>query len=266
MRVQFDHFYAYDELTATLESWATERPALFSFESIGHSYEGRDIWLCTVTNAETGPHDEKPAVFVHAQIHAMEFTGTTAALNLLDDLLHSDEARVRHAVDTRTFYVVPRVNPDGAELALADPPTYLRSSTRRWPRTDEAPGLVEGDIDGDNRILSMRVQDHNGPWVACTADPRLLVARAPDDFGAGPYYRLLIEGEIREREQARAGLPVFQSHGRQDPILPFQMAERLKDVFTETGSPPVWTPFDGPHTIPMAVFRKLAGFLAERLP
>ena len=75
MRVRFDRFYTYAELTETLEAWAAEFPSLFAFEAIGKSYEGRDIWLCTVTNTETGPADEKPAVFVHAQIHAMEFTG-----------------------------------------------------------------------------------------------------------------------------------------------------------------------------------------------
>ena len=70
------------------------------------------------------------------------------------------------ALDTRTFYVVPRVNPDGVELALATPPTYLRSSVRQWPRTDEPDGLVEGDVDGDGRILTMRVVDPNGAWKA----------------------------------------------------------------------------------------------------
>ena len=54
MRVRFDRFYTYAELTETLEAWAAAFPTQFSFESIGTSYEGRDIWLCTVTNAETG--------------------------------------------------------------------------------------------------------------------------------------------------------------------------------------------------------------------
>ena len=45
MRVQFDRFYTYAELTETLEAWAAEHPRLFAFESIGHSYEGREIWL-----------------------------------------------------------------------------------------------------------------------------------------------------------------------------------------------------------------------------
>ena len=58
--VTYDHFYAYDELTETLRAWADEWPQLCALESIGTSYEGRGIWLVTVTNTETGPHDEKP--------------------------------------------------------------------------------------------------------------------------------------------------------------------------------------------------------------
>jgi len=106
-RVHFDRFYTYAELLETLDAWADEFPRLLRLESIGQSYEGREMKLATVTNLETGPPEEKPAVFIHAQIHAMEFTGTTAALNLLDRLLHGhgDDERVTHALDTRTFYV-----------------------------------------------------------------------------------------------------------------------------------------------------------------
>ena len=194
MRVQFDRFYTYAELTETLEAWASEHPDTFSLESIGHSYEGRDIWLCTVTNTETGPAEEKPAVFVHAQIHAMEFTGTTAALNLLDHLLHADDARVRHAVDTRTFYVVPRVNPDGAEAGLADG-RFRRSSVRPYPREEPEDGLHREDVDGDGRVLFMRMKDPNGSWKPHPDDARALIARSPDDV-EGDFYRVLPEGSI----------------------------------------------------------------------
>ena len=43
----------------------------------------------------------------------------------------------------------------------------------------------------------MRVEDPNGAWKPYGPDPRLLVAREPDEDGAGPYYRLLAEGTIR---------------------------------------------------------------------
>jgi Zinc carboxypeptidase len=195
VRVRFDHFYTYAELTDTLEAWASEHAALFRFESIGKSYEGREIWLCTATNSATGSPEEKPAVFVHAQIHAMEFTGTTAALHLLDHLLHAEDARTRHAIDTRTFYVVPRVNPDGAEAGLADG-RFRRSSVRPYPRDEPEDGLHRDDVDGDGRVLFMRMRDPNGSWKPHPDDARLLIARRPDDI-EGDFYRVLPEGTIR---------------------------------------------------------------------
>ena len=85
--VLYDRYYRYDELTELLQAWAEEAPRLCTLESIGRSWEGRDIWLLTLTNADTGPHDEKPAFLVEAQIHSMEWTGTTAALSLVHRLL-----------------------------------------------------------------------------------------------------------------------------------------------------------------------------------
>ena len=197
MRVQFERFYGDAELTETLEAWASEFPSLLQVEPIGGSYEGRDIWLCTVTNAETGPAEEKPAVIVHAQIHASEFTGTTAALDLIDRLLHGygEEKKVTAALDTRCFYVVPRVNPDGPEAVLTDG-RWRRSSVRPYPRDEPEDGLQREDVDGDGRVLFMRMPDPNGPWKSHPDDPRLFVPRAPDDL-EGDFYRVLPEGTIR---------------------------------------------------------------------
>jgi murein tripeptide amidase MpaA len=195
--VRFDRFYRYDELSSILHAWAEEQPALFALSSIGQSHEGREIWLATVTNTATGPHHEKPAFWLDANIHAIEVTGCTAALHLLHRLLsgHGSDERVTRALDTRTFYVVPRLGPDGAELALATPPQYVRSGVRAYPRPDALDGLHEGDVDSDGRILSMRLRDPNGAWKPCTAEPRLLVPREPDETG-GDYYRLLPEGTL----------------------------------------------------------------------
>lgn len=50
---------------------------------------------------------------------------------------------------------------------------------------------------------------------------------------------------------ARA-VPVFQSHGRGDALLPFAQAERLRDRFAAAGADHDWVAFDGGHEIPMA--------------
>ena len=64
--VRFDKFYQYDELTAILQAWANEHPERFKLAAIGKSYEGRDIWLATITNFATGPDAEKPAFLIEA--------------------------------------------------------------------------------------------------------------------------------------------------------------------------------------------------------
>ena len=199
-QVRFDKFYKYDELTSILNAWAGEQPELFKLSSIGKSYQGRDIWLATLTNFATGPDDEKPALWIDANIHATEVTGCTAALHLIDKLLaeHGSDEKVTRALDTRAFYIVPRLNPDGAELALADRPKLIRSSVRPYPRTDEQDGMVEEDLDDDGRILMMRVRDPNGAWKPYPGEPRLLIPRDPDEApGSGEFYRLLPEGLIR---------------------------------------------------------------------
>jgi murein tripeptide amidase MpaA len=196
--LRFDSFYRYHDLTELLQAWAQEWPQLFRLDSIGRSYEDRDIWLATVTNFETGADLDKPAFLIEANIHALEVTGCTAALNLIQRLLdgYGADEKVTRALDTRAFYVIPRLNPDGAELALADRPRFVRSSVRPYPRLDEEDGLHEEDVDGDGRILMMRLRDPNGAWKPHPDEPRLMIRREPDEAD-GEFYRLLWEGLIR---------------------------------------------------------------------
>ncbi|MEV6418098.1 M14 family zinc carboxypeptidase [Kribbella sp. NPDC051718] len=170
--MELDRFLRYDELAETLADLAEQYPELVSVESYGTSFEGRSLLLATVTDASTGTHDSKPGHWVDANIHATEVTSGVAALSLLQHLVtageRGDEAALA-ALRTRTFYVVPRVNPDGVEAALADSPIYRRSSMRPWPYRDahQWPGLVEHDVDGDGRVLTMHRRSQRWVGRAC---------------------------------------------------------------------------------------------------
>lgn len=59
----------------------------------------------------------------------------------------------------------------------------------------------------------------------------------------------------RARLPARAGLPVFQSHGRADPLLPYAMAERLAREMTAAGLEVELVSFAGGHEIPLPVLQ-----------
>jgi murein tripeptide amidase MpaA len=199
-KTRFNKFYRYTELTRLLKEYAREYPDLIRLESIGKSHEGRDVWLVTATSFKSGIDAEKPAFWVDGNIHASEVTASAAALYLIHSLVtkYKTDPNITRALDTRVFYIVPRVNPDGAEWALADRPKIIRSSTREYPFADDpVEGLVFGeDIDGDGRILQMRIEDPNGAWKVYPDDPRLMVRRDPIETG-GKYYRILPEGLLK---------------------------------------------------------------------
>jgi murein tripeptide amidase MpaA len=206
---RFDQFYRHPELTRLLQDYAAAAPGLVELRSIGKSWEGRDIWLLAITATATGADVDKPAFWVDGNIHAAELTACTACLYWLHQLVDGyqrGDAATRQLLDTRVVYMVPRLNPDGAELALADRPRHIRSSTRPYPYDEEpVEGLTVQDIDGDGRVLSMRIPDPHGPWKAHADEPRLMVPREPGEFG-GSYYRLMPEGSADElgRHQASA--------------------------------------------------------------
>lgn len=199
--VSFDRYYRYEEMMQYLNDVVKAYPQIASMEVIGQSYEKRDIPALTLTNTQTGDPSAKPALYVEANIHAGEVTGAMTALNLIDMLVSNfgDDVQISRLLDRYTFYVLPRVNPDGAELYLSTPAT-LRSSVRPWPEQemDKLPGLHPQDINDDGKILQMRKRDDKrGAWKISKRDPRLMLPREPWDFNE-PFYCLLPEGLIQK--------------------------------------------------------------------
>lgn len=233
---RFDQFYRYEELTALLFSYAEALPNLVSVRSIGKSYEGRDIWVLVLTNTATGADVDKPAFWLDGNIHAAELTASTTCLYYLHHLatLYGADDQVTQLLDSRCIYMVPRLNPDGAELALADRPRHIRSSTRRYP-FDEEPvdGLTMEDVDGDGRILTMRVLDPHGGYKKHPADPRLMVAREPGEFG-GEYYRLMPEGFVKNHD----GLTVTVNRDREGLDLNRNFPSEWRQEYKQLGAGP----------------------------
>jgi len=195
--LDFNRYFTNQELAALLQEWASDYESILELRSLGTSQEGRDIPLLVITNKSTGADDTKPAVWVDANIHATEIAGTTTALRVAWELLsqYGQGDQVTRLVDTSTFYLVPRLNPDGAALAMAEIPKYVRSGTRPYPYEDKMSGLHNEDVDRDGRILMMRIPDPNGDWKVSSVNPKMMEKRAPDETG-GTYYRMHGEGVL----------------------------------------------------------------------
>ena len=197
MDITFDTYYTYAQLTERLATLAEQHPGIMRLAALGKSHEGRDIPLVILTNRATGPDAEKPAFWIDANIHATEVTASMAALYFIKRMVegYGSDPKITRILDEQTVYVVPRLNPDGAELALSEQPKYIRSGTRPYPFEDKQDGLHAADIDGDGRILQMRIPDPTGDWKVSERDARLMIKRGPDEEG-GVYYRLFTEGLI----------------------------------------------------------------------
>ncbi len=71
------------------------------------------------------------------------------------------------------------------------------------------------------------------------------------------------EASWRQNYAHRKGLHVFMSHGRTDPILSFEIADRMHAEMAAAGMLVTWFPFDGGHEIPAEVVVALNEFLVH---
>jgi len=195
---EFNRYYTYDEMTAQLHALAAAYPRLAKLESIARTFQGREVWLVEITNPDTGPASEKPGYYIDAQIHAEEHATSAAALYAVWHLLvnYGKDEEVTRLVDTQVFYIIPRINPDGAELSLQPPYHNWCGNGRFLPGADRIEGLIPEDINGDGFIVWMRVPDSKGEWKQSARNRDVMVQRQPGEEG-GHYFRLYPEGLIR---------------------------------------------------------------------
>ncbi|HYF94343.1 MAG TPA: M14 family metallopeptidase [Symbiobacteriaceae bacterium] len=192
-------YYRYAEITAFLQEWAEQYPQLCRLESVGKSAEGRAIWSVTLTNFATGDDLVKPAYHINGQHHAGEIAASATALYTIHYLLtnYGTDPAVTELLDTRTVYILPRLSVDGTEWYF-DHPQMLRSTPLMYPLPEEPEGLRPEDINGDGRILLMRIPHPEGEWKVSPKDARLMVRRRPEDR-EGTFYRIYTEGLIKRR-------------------------------------------------------------------
>jgi len=191
-------YLTHDERTDRLHSLVAAHPDLATLESIGRSHRGREIWLVTLTRAATGPAAAKPALYVDANNHGEEVVTAAAALFAIGSFLdrYGRDPAVTELLDSRALYVLPCINPDGAEICLTTP--YRTVGNGHFLPWEEQPtGLHIEDVDGDGRIRQMRIPDPKGEWRVSDRDPRLMTLRGPGEIG-GRYFRLLPEGVVRD--------------------------------------------------------------------
>lgn len=188
--IPLDYIPRWEKLQEIMYQLAEAAPELVRLRSIGKSREGRDLLLLVITNFSTGCPEDRPALFLMGEIHAAELN--MSILHFARKLIV--ESAADDLLSRRTFYLLPRVNPDGAEFVLKYSAGCIRSGV---PEADGIPNrLYPADVDGDGRILTMLIPSPTGTQVKDPLDPRLLIPRTPDS--EGPFYHVVPEGLIQD--------------------------------------------------------------------
>ncbi len=76
---------------------------------------------------------------------------------------------------------------------------------------------------------------------------------------------LVSEAQWRKNAARLKDIPIVQTHGRQDAILPFAAAIALRDLLTEAGANVNFLEFNGSHTITLPGLEALVELLKQQL-
>jgi hypothetical protein len=153
----------HDEVERRLTALSSADPNRFMLDRVGESLEGRSINMITVGG---GPF----RVMLWSQMHGDEPTATAALFDVFDYLQrHRDDEPVKRILSALTLYVVPMLNPDGAER-------YQRRNAQNIDLNRDALSLQspEGRLlktlrDRFNPRLGFNL--HNQAWSTTVGDP-----------------------------------------------------------------------------------------------
>jgi len=189
--LKFDHNHTYAEVVDYLQQVVRTYSEIAKLHNIGKSYEGRDLLVLEITNQSTGDGLTKPGFWIDCNLHASEVMGAEVTLKNIETLVkqYGNDPFVTNLVDTRTIYLMPKLNPDGSDYYLANP-DGMRSSVR--PHDSDQDGALDEDppedLDGDGNMLQMRVRDETGSMKTSPDDPRLMVRAEAGEPGEWRIY------------------------------------------------------------------------------
>ena len=188
-------FAGYQKL---IQDLAKAYPDLVKYESIGKSYQGRDMFVITITDSKTGAANTKPAFWIDGSIHANELQGTQFAMYsawyLAENYGKID--MITDLLKDKTFYIAPSLNPDSRENFIYKANTVNSSRSGMLALDDDGDGSVDedgyDDLDGDGNIVTMRRKSPTGRYKVDCDNPQRMILAKPDE--AGEYEILGQEG------------------------------------------------------------------------
>jgi hypothetical protein len=189
VQITWNRYYNHSGITDICKKLAAAHPDLIKLSSIGKSYQGREMWLLTVTDFKKGKPEEKPAFYIDGNIHSNEIQGSEMALYTAWYLAETfkDVDFIRELLTDKVFYIVPTINPDARDHYMKEPNSANTPRSGVIPVDNDRDGLVNedgfNDLDGNGHITLMIRKSATGRMKKDPNDPRKLIQAKPDELG-----------------------------------------------------------------------------------
>lgn len=177
-------YHDYAALTEALKRLANQNRQIAQLSSIGKTLGGKDLWLLQLSGSKGRSPAEKPALLICGNVEGDHVIGSEVALGIAEYLLagYGKDREITAVLDQRTFYIIPRLNPDGAELFFQK--TLQEHSGNLRPCDDDFDWKIDEDpaedLNNDGWITLMRKIDKKGDWKIDPHHPRLMIRKAKD--------------------------------------------------------------------------------------
>ena len=196
--ISWNRYNDYAGIADILQKIVKAYPGLAKLESIGKSYEGRDLWCIAITDYSKGDATKKPGMYIDGNIHSNEVQGSEFAMYTAWYLTENfnDNKFIKELLADKIFYIVPTINPDARDSFFKKPNNASSPRSGVIPIDNDMDGLVDedgyDDLDGDGNIVQMRRKNPNGRYKVDPTNPNRMIAVGPDE--TGDYEMLGLEG------------------------------------------------------------------------
>ncbi len=137
-------FHNYAEVNAELDQIVADHPAIAQKFNIGLSFQARTIYGVKISDNVATDEDE-PEIFFNGNQHAREHLTTEMGLYLANLFTneYGTDTQITNLVNSREFWIIPMVNPDGVEYDIA---TGSYRSWRKNRQTNTGSSNVGTDL------------------------------------------------------------------------------------------------------------------------
>lgn len=193
----YTKYHTYDELTAALRDLAKSHATLAKLVEVAKSREGRSVWALEIANPSGTPVAQRPALLIAANLEGDQLVGSALSLYIAEQLLtgYASDPTIKQRLDSHAFYILPRVNVDGAEAMFGAVKSARKLNAAKIDADNDGRLDEDGpeDLNKDGFISVMRVKDPNGAYMIHPDEPRLL-KRADAAKGEAGAYSVYWEG------------------------------------------------------------------------